>query len=278
MNKIQLSLQEELQSIKSIIQKTFSRTQSSPSGKIDIVKSKGEIPRYRLIKKNPDTNKRMRQYISDKDMDLIKALVQKGFDDKILSAAINQEKTIERFLRNYDPEALKRIYANLSEERKALVESDVIDNETFIINWESVTYSQDDSHPIDTEFYTIRNEHVRSKSEKIIADTLFQRRIPYRYEPPTTIIPGRKPWRPDFVVLNPYTCVPMIWEHLGMMDDPDYCRSNLKKIRDYQKAGFFQGDKIIFSLESSDMPLSTIDINLIIDKYFDTPGDVFPVV
>ena len=38
-----------------------------------------------------------------------------------------------------------------------------------------------------TEYYTIKGERVRSKSEKIIADELYRYQIPYKYEFPLTL-------------------------------------------------------------------------------------------
>lgn len=265
-------LRERLQELKAIIQKISLRLQNVPEGTLDIYTVDNKT-RYRWRHRNPENKKMIRTYLDKSHQELIQALAQKSYDEKVLNIALKQARVIESFLRGFELEALEQLYANLSQERRALIEADVVDKETFIANWERVTYKPDEQNPITTEFFTMRNEHVRSKSEKIIADTLLQRNLPYRYEPPTIIIPGKKPWRPDFVVLNRQTCKQMIWEHLGMMDDTDYCLKNLRKIKKYQQAGFFQGDNILFTFEATDMPLSTIDINLIIDKYFDNPDD-----
>ena len=251
MNKILETLQEELEQLRGILSRTSERLKSVPDGKLEISKENNHtVYRQSFPRKNGEKRKQ-RIYLSNKEEALIRALVQKSFDEKVFQAASKQEHAISSFLNTYDPDALRNIYANLSPERKAIVIADIMDPEP------------------SGEFFTSRNEHVRSKSELIIANTLFQREIPYRYEPPLKIIPGKKNWHPDFQVMNPNTLRVYIWEHLGMMDDPDYCNKNIEKIHAYQKAGIFPGDNLIITMETSTKPLSTKEINLIIDQYLE---------
>jgi len=64
---------------------------------------------------------------------------------------------------------------------------------------------------------------VRSKSELVIANHLFDVGLPYLYERPLegTISPGRL--RPDFSFVTDAGDV-IVWEHLGMLDCDDYRR------------------------------------------------------
>lgn len=269
MNKILETLQEELEQLRGILSRTSERLKSVPDGKLEISKENNHtVYRQSFPRKNGEKRKQ-RIYLSNKEEALIRALVQKSFDEKVFQAASKQEHAISSFLNTYDPDALRNIYANLSPERKAIVIADILDNKTVIENWLSVQYSPNMDPEPSGEFFTSRNEHVRSKSELIIANTLFQREIPYRYEPPLKIIPGKKNWHPDFQVMNPNTLRVYIWEHLGMMDDPDYCNKNIEKIHAYQKAGIFPGDNLIITMETSTKPLSTKEIKLIIEQYLE---------
>lgn len=74
---------------------------------------------------------------------------------------------------------------------------------------------------------------VRSKSERDIANFLFDRRIPYQYEKSLTI-DGIEP-RPDFYL--PDVKGGLIIEHLGLLDDPSYRRYAEGKVGLYKQAG-----------------------------------------
>ena len=95
---------------------------------------------------------------------------------------------------------------------------------------------------------------VRSKSELLILIALKENGICVRYEC-EIIIGGRKEY-PDFLILHPKTGELIIWEHLGMMDDPDYARRATEKIRRYAENGWVLGQNLILTAETKDKPLS----------------------
>lgn len=67
---------------------------------------------------------------------------------------------------------------------------------------------------------TIRGELVRSKSEVIIANALFENGIAYDYEKPLVIDGVRK--IPDFTIEDANTGRTWYWEHLGLLRDAEY--------------------------------------------------------
>ena len=62
---------------------------------------------------------------------------------------------------------------------------------------------------------------------------------------------------PDFRVLNVSQRKEFIWEHFGMMDNPEYIESALRKIETYKSAGIYVGESLIVTWETMDNPLST---------------------
>lgn len=91
-----------------------------------------------------------------------------------------------------------------------------MDDSTYVKMWEAVTYKGLEFDAEDkTEFYTKRGERVRSKSEILIANTLNDNNIPYRYECPVEVDIGKKLY-PDFMVLNRKQRKEFYWEHLGI--------------------------------------------------------------
>lgn len=81
---------------------------------------------------------------------------------------------------------------------------------------------------------TRRGESVRSKSEVIIADLLYSKDIDYIYEAPLVGKDGIKRY-PDFYFEDDDTGLQIIWEHLGMMRNPDYRARWKKKLKWYQE-------------------------------------------
>ena len=139
--------------------------------------------------------------------------------------------------------------------KRILVERPVPTMEEYIINWKKQEYEQMGFKENSPEFYTSRGLRVRSKSEVIIANMLDEKGIPYLYEKPIRL-KGMGIVHPDFTVLNIRTGEEYIWEHLGMMDDPEYRARAFEKIKAYEKDNYIIGDKLLISYETGKCPLN----------------------
>jgi len=83
---------------------------------------------------------------------------------------------------------------------------------------------------------TERGDLVRSKSELVIADKLYARGIEYVYEQPLILGEGRVRY-PDFTIADHARGVTYYWEHLGLLDDPEYRARWERKRAEYLAAG-----------------------------------------
>jgi hypothetical protein len=106
---------------------------------------------------------------------------------------------------------------------------------------------------------TEKGHLVRSKSELVIANILFQLGIPYEYERVCdgTAAPGRL--RPDFSFVTADGDL-IIWEHLGMLSRPDYKRGWDWKRAWYQKNGFADGKTLFTSTEEDGKGLDSAEL------------------
>ncbi len=97
---------------------------------------------------------------------------------------------------------------------------------------------------------TLKGHMVRSKSELVISNLLFNMDIDYQYERPMdgTSEPGKV--RPDFSFIDPAGNV-VIWEHLGMMSRPDYRQGWEWKRRWYSDNGY-ELERNLFTSEDDD--------------------------
>ena len=200
-----------------------------------------------------------RVYIKKSNAALIKALAQKEYDQKILKTIDAEERRIRKFLNKYNSNSLLEVYDSMPEQKGIFVTKYELTDEEYAKMWE------DSKNKLG--LITEKGEYVRSKSEKIIADTLTKNNINYVYELPLRL-KGYGTVKPDFTVLNKRTRHEYVWEHFGMMDDSIYVKNAIKKIEQYGKSGYVQGKNFIATFESKEAPLNTVTINRVIQDFF----------
>lgn len=101
---------------------------------------------------------------------------------------------------------------------------------------------------------TLSEYFVRSKSEVIIANMLSQQGIPFVYEEPLYADDGSM-YLPDFTVK--FRGETYYWEHVGMLDKPDYRAHWEKKEKWYKKN--FPG-KLLVTYEDKDLSTNAMKI------------------
>jgi len=100
---------------------------------------------------------------------------------------------------------------------------------------------------------------VRSKSEVIIANMLFERGIPFKYEQPL-FAPDGTFYLPDFTIT--WRGTDYYWEHIGLVHREEY-REHWKKKRAWYER-FFKG-RLIVTEEGGDLSKQA---NAVIQEYF----------
>lgn len=113
---------------------------------------------------------------------------------------------------------------------------------------------------------TARGELVRSKSEVIIADALFDKGIDYEYEKELHLNEdGIK--SPDFTIEDAESGSKFYWEHCGMMSDETYRRRWETKRMIYEKHGIIEGKNLIVSYDKEDGSIDSQEIRNLINRY-----------
>jgi hypothetical protein len=116
---------------------------------------------------------------------------------------------------------------------------------------------------------------VRSKSELIIAEALTNAGIQFEYEKPLTL--GGQTRYPDFTIEDEISGRTIYWEHLGMLERPDYRRSWERKLDWYrtnkvmpaEEGGETKGS-LVTTRESSQAGFDAAQVQTVI-KRFVTP-------
>lgn len=240
-------LKEELNELKKLQLELLPSKAWEFEGTLNLSKKKNK-PQYYIYSKADGK----RKYIPQKDIAFIKKLAQKAYEKKLSALIEERSNLIERLLTKYK-KPLENYYYSLCDDRRALVDPRLVDDEAFIKQWYEKTPGSQNTYPFTQSFLTNRGEKVRSKSEKIIADLLYQYKIPYIYEP--MIIVNCQYCCPDFLILNVSTREEIIYEHLGMADDAEYMQKAAKKINNYQSNGYTIGKNLLLSMETKNVPI-----------------------
>jgi hypothetical protein len=113
---------------------------------------------------------------------------------------------------------------------------------------------------------TLKGDLVRSKSEVIIANMLFEAGIDYEYEKELDL--GEDGIRiPDFTIDDAESGMCFYWEHCGMLGDAGYNRHWQEKKAIYAKHDIVEGDNLIVSEDSLNGGIDSAAIKALIDKY-----------
>lgn len=233
-----------------------------PEGKLRICANEKRVQYY--LRK--DAKERNGTYIREENIELARALAQKDYDQKVLSAIEKELNAIKKFLSEMPKVGAEQIFEKLHKERQKLIVPVMETDEQFVKNWEGIEYQGKGFYENTIALYTFKGERVRSKSEVIIADTLNREGIPYRYEYPVCLRNVGNVY-PDFLVLNIRLRQEFYWEHLGMMDEAEYAEKAIRKIASYEKNGIYPGENLILTFETKKNPISSNVIHRKIQKY-----------
>lgn len=259
-DKIPAQVKSRMEELTCLINEKVAALRNAPEGRLRIsMQRKSQKPHYYHVT-DENTNG---TYIPMENMELIKALAQKGYDQKVLKVAKMQLAILDDFNRRYQSNVIEGVWNGLF--RGDLVIPAILDDELYARCWSSIPFdglTLDEGTPF---FKTSDGRCVRSKSELIIAETLIRMNIPFRYECPKML--GSVRVHPDFICLNVRTRKEIVWEHFGMMDNPDYAVGMVKKMDSYQKHGFTIGVNFICTMETSKSPIKPEMVKLYVEKF-----------
>ena len=108
---------------------------------------------------------------------------------------------------------------------------------------------------------TPANIKVRSRAELVIATFLEMKGIEYIYEQ-TLRLPFRTV-APDFTIIRKSDGNKIIWEHFGMMDNPDYYESRMELLTEYHEAGWLPYENFIATFGEKDSPIDMTTLETI---------------
>ena len=237
----------------------------APPGKIHIVNS-GTRTQFYLRK---DASERSGKYIRKTEADTIRKHLQKRYDEEVLKLVNTEIDRLEQFLKKSQnlSDMIRQTYSNYPVTVKSYISPIDLSDKDFLEEWQNIPYQKKEISDYVPMYETNRKERVRSKSELAIANMLAEKEIPYKYECPLILQNGITIY-PDFTVMHIASRKEIYWEHRGMMDDRDYARRAVFKLRSMMKNGLVLWDNLIITEETSANPLGTNEIEMVINTYF----------
>ncbi len=255
-------LKQRKEELEQIVRQKSVAVKKAPGGYLKSTRRKNSLEYYW---KAPGSTRY--SYISEENRKIAESLAQRDYDKMVLRCAKKELKLIKKILKNCRINEIDAVYEECSSGRKVLIKPVRPSDEEFREAWrkqESCTGGFDEGDP---EFYTARGERVRSKTEVLIANFLYNLGVDYLYEC-QIMLPGYGTARPDFTILDIKNRRTIVWEHLGKMDDPKYAAKNIQKINGYLKKGYIIGETLILTFETERQPISTAQIEELVKHYF----------
>lgn len=212
-------------------------------------------------------------YISKRKMDYIESLPKKEYYENLIPNFELFIRKCDELIALLESGVLDSAFHSLCEgKQKLLIDVLYYPLSERMKNFEMETYEENRlPYEMIGEIYTNKGEKVRSKSEKIIADELYRRGIPYHYEKPLVLDDrGRKVvLHPDFTTMNVTNGRTAYLEHLGLMNQPEYCQNVARKLSLFERNGLLLGRDVLLLHESSSEPLNIRILNQYLDEFLE---------
>ena len=262
----------ELQNLLFTKKKTYEK---APQGRIRISQNGGH-PEYYLVTERGSLRGK---YLPHSQKTLARQLAQKDYDARLIKLLQKEISALQNYMKQTcNGRAIPELYDSLCPARRSLITPAILTNEQYAARWQDVSWT---GRPFASDapyICTASGERVRSKSEVIIADTLFRYNIPYRYEFPITLKRSNSDdirrdlgrsitLYPDFLCLNTRTRTEFYWEHFGLMDSTEYSNNAAGKLRLYTENGILAGRNLIITMETQTEPPSIKALEKLIEEF-----------
>lgn len=264
MSNLIQSVQKEIIRLEKISKQIEVFLEKAPDGCLKWQNKNGKTYYYHQYMEKDVPQKWARKYIKKDHLSLAKALAQKQYYTAIRPVLEKNLKELKNFLKKYKREELEEIYDALSNERKILITPVEMGIKEKLKRWNEEVYEKNTMYPENLRYETEQGDFVRSKSEVIIANILYQHRkdILYKYERPLNVMfLGKiKTIYPDFTILNVHTGKVTYWEHAGRMDDSYYANDFVRKINTYIANDLLPGREVVLTFEAQG---NSLDIGIV---------------
>ena len=274
-NQLAPQIEKRLAELQNLLFTKKKSYEKAPQGRIRISQNGGH-PEYYLVTERGSLRGK---YLPHSQKTLARQLAQKDYDARLIKLLQKEITALQNYMKQTsNGRAIPELYDSLCPARRSLITPAILTNEQYAARWQDVSWTGRPFAPDAPYICTARGERVRSKSEVIIADTLFRYNIPYRYEFPITLKRSNSAdirrdlgrsitLYPDFLCLNTRTRTEFYWEHFGLMDSTEYSNNAAGKLRLYTENGILAGRNLIITMETQTEPPSIKALEKLIEEF-----------
>ena len=274
-NQLAPQIEKRLAELQNLLFTKKKSYEKAPQGRIRISQNGGH-PEYYLVTERGSLRGK---YLPHSQKTLARQLAQKDYDARLIKLLQKEISALQNYMKQTsNGRAIPELYDSLCPARRSLITPAILTNEQYAARWQDISWTGRPFAPDAPYICTAHGERVRSKSEVIIADTLFRYNIPYRYEFPITLkrinpddirrdFGSSITLYPDFLCLNTRTRTEFYWEHFGLMDDPAYSNNAAGKLRLYTENGILAGRNLIITMETQTEPPSIKALEKLIEEF-----------
>ena len=186
-------------------------------------------------------------------------LIKRELLEKELKSLENNEKQIEACLKNIQNFQLYSEIEKLQKRCPSVTEEMVSEalKPSVVSAWEQEEFEQSNYKVEERRQRTRRGLKVRSKSELLIAESLYEYSIPFRYEQILYI--QDKAFAPDFTILRADGTL-VYWEHFGLTNTKEYLEHQMYKLRMYASKDIVPWKNLIITYDD---PSGNVDLRII---------------
>ena len=254
-----INIDERLELLQQLRKDALRRIKKAPHGELKVYTSHG-TPQFwaRIDSKG--------HYLPKKERGRIAGFAQKEYDECLVANVEYEMSILKGFAAGDYLEPWMQALTEISPEKRDFVTVPILDDREYADEWLNQDFERLGFKEDAPMLFSRRGIRMRSKSELMIAVALEEKNIPFLYER-SLYLKGQIELHPDFTILRARDRKEIIWEHFGLMDNPDYRENAFSKLRLYNKSGFFEGINLIATFETAQSPLDVETIRRKIKAY-----------
>lgn len=237
--------------LESSIRSNMTELSHLPKGNLIISRNKDSCGFVWLVSRiNPETGRKTRTYIPRSNPQLAAELSLRKYLENQIKIDRKNLKAIDDFLKRFESNMTYRFTGKYKSEYNRLLRETRFNANSVLQDHLDRKYPVRSTYkPEALRVQTMCGIMVRSKSEAIIADLLYKMGVPFVYEPVINI--NGKRFAPDFIIMDPITRKEFMWEHFGMLDDPQYVSDAYNKLIAYNEIGWRLGINLLVTSEDA---------------------------
>lgn len=227
--------------------------QKLPEGRLSCVMREGKPTFFQVITVD---GKRIRKSIN-RDKKRIQGLARKKYLEEEATMLKSNIRAARVFLDDYEDVSADNILGKLPKEIRSKCLA--VNNEQ---TWANQPYTQSQYKPENKIHTTTRGLKVRSKSELLIAEKLYEHDVQFRYEQLLHI--SGMDFAPDFTIRTEDGSL-IYWEHCGLTNNKTYMEKHKWKLSVYEKAGIVPWENLIVTYDDKNgiLNLSTVESEIL---------------